>query len=184
MKHSNIKTKLLSIFSGLALIALIAGLALAPTGSAYADQATPPAAAKGKAARDAHLEKVYQREQDWLNKQTDHLSRAAEVVTKVQTFIADQTAKGKDTSTLQAALTVFQQQLATAQSSHATAAGILGTHTGFDANGKVTDANQAHQTLIDARQSLRDAHRVLRQGGLDLHRALKAYRAANKTPGK
>ena len=183
MKHSNIKTKLWSLLSSIALIALIAGLALAPTGSAYADSATPPAA-NDKAARDARLEKVYQREQDWLNKQTANLSKAAEAVTKVRTFIADQNAKGKDTSALQAALTVFQQQLATAQSSHATAAGILDTHNGFDANRHVTNPVSAHQTLIDARQSLRDAHGILRQGVLDLHRALKAYRNANKTPGK
>jgi len=183
MKHSNIKTKLLSLLSGMALIALIAGLALAPTGSAYADSATPPAA-NDKAARDARLEKVYQREQNWLNQQAGNLSKAAEAVTKVQTFIAGQNAKGKDTSALQAALTVFQQQLATAQSSHATAASVLGTHNGFDANGHMTDPVAAHQTLIDARQSLRDAHNTLRQGVLDLHRALKAYRAANKTPGK
>ena len=184
MKHSNIKTQLLRILSGMALIALMAGLALAPAGSAFADQATPPAKPDGQAARDARLEKVYQREQDWLNKQTDHLSKATDVVTKIQTFITNQNAKGKDTSALQAALTVFQQQLATAQSSHATAAGILGTHNGFDANGQVTDPALAHQTLVDARQSLRDAHSTLRQGVLDLHRVLKAYRDANKTPSK
>ena len=66
-------------------------------------------------------------------------------------------------SALQAALSTFQTQIATAQSSHNTTASVLGNHAGFDANGKVTNPDQARQTLLDGRQSLRDAHGVIRQ---------------------
>jgi hypothetical protein len=181
MKHLNIKSKFVRLISGLSIVAVaFTALAAAPVGVAFADTPTPTPK-PGQAARTARLEKVYQREQNWLTQQQANLTKATAIATKVQDFINAQNAKGKDTTALQQALAVFQQQLATAQSAHqAAAATILSNHTGFDANGKVTDAAQARQTLIDARQSLRDAHQALMQGTRDLHRAIREYRTANK----
>jgi exonuclease VII large subunit len=179
MKIANVKSKLFSIVGSLSIAGLVlASVVVAPTGTALAQTATPPARV-GQQARDERLERLYQRERDWLNQQQQNLDKTSQIVSKVQIYIANQQAKGKDVSALQAALAAFQQQIATMQSSHTTAANVLGSHAGFDANGKVTDPNQARQTLLDGRQALRAAHLILRQAILDLHRALRAWRQAN-----
>ncbi len=179
MKTANVKSKLYGIVGSLSIAGLVlVSVVAAPTGAALAQTATPPAKA-GQQARDQRLERLYRREQDWLNLQQQNLAKTSQIVSKVQTYIANQQANGKDVSALQTALGIFQQQIATAQSSHTTAANVLGNHAGFDANGKVIDPIQARQTLLDGRQALRDAHLELRQAVLDLHRALRAWRQAN-----
>jgi len=179
MKLTNLKVKFFKVVSILSLVGLVlAGIVALPSGTAFAQSATPPAK-PGQQARDERLERWYQREQTWLNQQQQNLDKTSNIVTKVQQYIAAQQAKGKDVTALQAALSTFQSQIATARSSHATAATILNNHAGFDANGKVTDPNLARQTLLDGRQALNDAHRILRQAIVDLHRAIRAWRAAN-----
>ena len=131
--------------------------------------------------RKTHLEENgLLRLQKWLSVQQTHLEATGQIVSKMQDYIADQQAKGKDTSSLEAALATFQSQIAAAQASHDTAASILSAHAGFDDNGQVTDPDQARQTLISARQSLADAHNILRQAERDLHKAVKDYRDQNK----
>src|SRR5512143_3250120 len=180
MKLSNLKFNVFKAVSILSLVGLVlAGIVALPSGTAFAQSATPPAK-PGQQARDERLERWYQREQTWLNQQQQNLDRTSNIVTRVQQHIADQQAKGKDVTALQAALSTFQSQIATAQSSHATAATILNTHAGFDVNGKVTDPNQARQTLLDGRQALHDAHLILRQAIVDLHRAVREWRQANR----
>ncbi len=181
MFTKNLKSKWQKIVAGLSVSGLVlAGIiAAAPTHAAYAAPATPPAPAQTEQTRNARLERVYQREQQWLNTQQDNLNKMNNIADKVLQFITTQQGKGKDVTALQAALTTFKSQIATAQASHAIAAGALNTHVGFDVNGKVTDAAQARQTLLDARQSLRDAHNVMRQAIYDLHRALRTWRQAN-----
>ncbi len=120
--------------------------------------------------------------------QQTNLDRANGLVTKVQTYIANQKSKGQDTSSLEAALATYQKQLATAQASHTTAANVLAAHAGFDNNGNVTNSDLARQTLTDAHQALADAHIMLVQAGTDLRKALNDYRATHKpaptpTPG-
>jgi hypothetical protein len=124
------------------------------------------------------------REQEWLKLQQTRLDGTAQIVEKTQAYITEQKSKGKDTAALEAALATFQQQVATAQTSHKTAADLLSAHAGFDASGKVTDSEQAHQTLTGAHQSLSDAHKVLQQAGLDLRKAIRAYRDANDPAAK
>jgi hypothetical protein len=119
-------------------------------------------------------------EQKGLAQQQTTLDNANGIVAKVQTYIANQKAKGQDTSALEAALATFQQQLSTAQASHTSAANLLTTHAGFDNSGNVTDPTQAHQTLMDAHQALTDAHNVLKQAGQDLRKALQDYRDTHK----
>lgn len=177
MKKLNLKSKLVyGMVSGLAVLAvLVSTAAFMPTSSVAAAAGTPPA----QAQRDQRLEKVYQREQQWLAIQTGHLQKANDVIGKVEQYITAQNAKGRDTASLTAALNIFKLQVAAAQSAHNTAASILGAHAGFDANGHVTDPDLARQTLIDTRQSLRSAHQTLKQAAHDLHAAIKEYREAN-----
>lgn len=134
-----------------------------------------------KAARQTvTLENQLAREQKALTQQQTTLDNANKVVTQVQTYIANQKAKGQDPSTLEAALATFQQQLATAQTSHATAANLLSAHAGFDDSGHVTNADQAKQTLTDAHQALETARTTLKQAGEDLRKALQDYRQTHK----
>ena len=182
MKITHMKSHLFRLAGSLSIVGLLlAGVVVSPAGTALAQTAEPPAKTD-RVANTTRLENVYQRELNWLNQQQQNLDRTDQLVSRIQTYIANQQAAGKDVTALRAALATFQQQIATAQTSHQTAASILNTHTGFDANGHVTDAAQARQTLIAGHQSLADARRVLRQAILDLHRALRNWRLANR-PG-
>jgi hypothetical protein len=126
------------------------------------------------------LARAYQREQDWLTRQQANLGKADAAVTRVQDLVSKAQAKGLDTSALEAALSTFQAQLATAQSSDDTAASVLSAHNGFDASGNVTDDTAAAQTVKDADQALKDAGAVLAQATRDLQTAVKAWEEANK----
>jgi hypothetical protein len=138
-------------------------------------QGTNPPQGNGEA-----LSSIYQKEQDFLNKQGEHLSKANDAVAKVQDLISKAQARGIDVSALQSALSTYQSQLATAQSSHQNAANILSAHNGFDGSGNVTDAAAARQTVQDAGQALKEAGNQLRQAVEDLHKNVKAWREASK----
>ena len=175
MKRTSLFSKLSTlIFSGLAVCALMLGGAwLTPATSAFAATGTPPAK---DTAVDQRLQKAFQAEQSWLSQQSDNLAKANSAVAKVQAWIEKAKAQGLDTSTVEAALSTSQTQIATAQLSHDTAAGILNGHAGFDGSGNVTDADQARQSVTSARQSLNDAHAVLAQAARDLRTAVNQFR--------
>ena len=183
MFTKNWKSKLQKVVAGLSVSGLmLAGLCAAlPANAAYAAPATPPA--QDPTVTHERLEQAYQREQQQLKIQQDNLDMLNIIADQVQQFITTQQGQGKDVTALQAALATFKSQITTAQASHATAANILSAHAGFDINGKVTDATQARQTIRAARQSLGDAHIVMRQATLDLHRALREWRQANRPTG-
>ncbi len=182
MKRKTLMAKLSGIIlSGLGALALLASaFAFAPLAPAYADNGTPPTPTPNNGAKaDERLAQAYTRTQSWLKEQTDNLGKANDAAVKAQTQIDTLKAKGKHTSTLEAALAAFKTQVVAAQTDHDKAVGILSTHAGFDAQGKVTDRTQARQTLTSARQSLEDAHLTLRQALLDLHVAIRDWRKAN-----
>ncbi len=163
------------MFAGVTLFLVVAAglVAVTPT---YAQSPSPTPQAQ---RREDLREKQFKREQEALAKQQDHLNRAATLVTKAQAYLDQLKSQGKDTTALQAALSTFNSQVATAQSAHNTAADVLNRHIGFDADGQVTNLAQATQTVIDARQSLWDANRILRQAALDLARVIRSYRRSN-----
>lgn len=171
---------LTSVFTVLA----VSGTALlaSPAVPAFAAEGTPtpqaPARDKDRAER---LEKLFQREQDWLDKQAQNLDRAHELAGRVQTRIDALKEQGKDTSALETALATFNSGIVDAQASHDAAAGILDAHVGFSANGKVTDMTQALDTVKGARQALRDCRQTLRQAVKDLLQAVRDYREANQS---
>ncbi len=170
------------VLSGLAVCALMVGGAwLAPAASALAATSTPPAS---NSAVDQRLQKAFQAEKAWLSKQGDNLTKANGAVAKVQAWIDKQKALGLDTSAVEAALSTYQTQIATAQLSHDAAAGILNSHAGFDSSGNVTDAVQARQTVTDARQSLNDARRALTQAAGDLRTAINQFRVEKAQPNR
>ncbi|MBL8056831.1 MAG: hypothetical protein JNK29_09040 [Anaerolineales bacterium] len=162
-----------AVLAGLAALSLLLGAA-AP---AFAQTPAPPA---GDARHAERLERLLERELNWLEGQTNHLAKAGEAVTRTQAFIDKAKAEGKDTSGLEAALAAFQTQLAEAQAAHAQAQALLDAKAGFDADGKVTDPAAARQTVAEAGQALRRAHFTLRQAEIDLRQAVREFRRANR----
>jgi len=177
MKPFNFGTKLVwRVFGPVAALAMLAGFVFAPTSTAYADDGMAIAPGDGK-----RLEAAFKAEQKWLSIQQEHLNKAGEFADKVQTFIDEQKAKGKDTSALEAALAAFNQQVAAAQGEHDNAASILSAHAGFDENGQVTNREAARETVKSAHEALANARKTLWQAERDLRKALKDWRQANKS---
>jgi hypothetical protein len=125
---------------------------------------------------DKELTFALQREQNWLERQQIHLTRANQVAAKAQDLIDKAQAKGVDVTDLVKALADFNTKIASAKTSHDQAASILSAKNGFDANGNVTDRQAAHQTVLDARNSLRQAHLTLANAVLSFHSAVLNWR--------
>jgi uncharacterized phage infection (PIP) family protein YhgE len=165
-----------SLAGGLFVLGLaLVGAAFAPATPAFAQEATPTPR-PGQAERDERLKNWYQREQNWLNAQAQHLGHLNEHAARAQEWIDELKGKGEDTSALEAALATFNGQIAAAQSAHDTAAGLLAAHAGFDGAGNVTDPDQARQTLVEARESLNSAHQTIVQARRDFLQAARDFR--------
>jgi hypothetical protein len=126
------------------------------------------------------LENLLKREQIVINDQQARLTLSQQAVGKAQQWIADLQAEGKDTTTLQTALSAFQTALTQAQTSLNTAKQALDAHAGFDASGQMIDATQAWKTLIDAGRAERQFHLTITQATIDVRAAVRAYLQANK----
>jgi chromosome segregation ATPase len=168
---------MVSLFSGLMTLALVFGAA----SPALAAEGTPPAPDPARQAQ--RLERALEREQRWLDGQTENLARANEAGDKLQTRIDELQGQGKDTSALEAALSAYEDKLAQAQAAHDAAQATLDTHAGFDDDGHLTDAAQARETLKSAGQSLREAHKLLREAAHGLRQAIREYRRENRPHG-
>lgn len=120
-----------------------------------------------------NLEAFYQRELELLASQAERLAKADDVVNRVEDYIAEQQAKGSDTSGAEQALSDFESALAGIQSDHDAAANILNTHSGFDDAGNVTDTQAALETVRTAGESLRQVHLNLVQALKDLRTTLQ-----------
>ncbi len=94
---------------------------------------------------DKNLSFTFQREENVLQRQQLHLTRAAQVAAKAQELITNAQSKGVKVDDLVKALADFNTQLAAAQAAHDQAASILNARNGFDSNGNVTDRQAAHQ---------------------------------------
>ncbi len=100
----------------------------------------------------------------------------AEVVDR----IAELKDEGKDTTDLEAALEVFDAEMAIAEKFHGEAKATLDVHAGFDANGKVIDEKAATETVHQAGEQLRDAAQSLQDASSDLREALRDWRQDNR----
>jgi hypothetical protein len=140
-----------------------------PTASSTA---TPAASTRLQAAW-SRVQKVYQAEGEML-------TRASSLVTKAQAWIAKVSAKGWDTSVVQAALTALQSALQTAQPIHDGGASIISAHAGFDASGTVVDPVQAKATILALRQVNQNTRTAMNGTGKALRAAIKALRQAHQ----
>jgi prefoldin subunit 5 len=176
MKQFNLgMRKILGITAGIAIgVMLMVGMGAVPATPAYA------AAPTLQAEEGLRLEYILQRQQLWLTGQQNRLDQARQYVTITQPFLAELKAQGKDTSTLETALTNFSTQIQAAQVSHDAAKQILEAKAGFDANGQVTDPQQARETLRTARQSMMEAQLTMKQAVMDLRQIIREFRQANR----
>ena len=140
--------------------------------------ATPKPQAGQRADKNMALN--LQREQNVLQRQQLHLTRATQVAAKAQELITKAQGNGVNVDDLVKALAGFNAKLADAQKSHDQAASILNTKTGFDGSGNVIDPKAAHQTLLNGRDALRQTRLSLANGVLTLRTAVQNWRIQNK----
>ena len=177
-------SKLTPFFKKFALAALVLaiGLAVLPAASASAaglqDPTNPPN--NQPAANGARLERAWARAQAVYQRQGNRLDRADAFIAKIQTLIDKATAKGWDTSAVQAALDAFNAVIPAAEAAHAPGAAIIASHNGFDADGKVTDRAAAIDSLKALVQVIKDTHTAMNGTGQALRDTIKAFRAAHK----
>jgi hypothetical protein len=100
----------------------------------------------------------------------------------VQTLIDKASAKGFDTSAIQAALNALSAVIPAVQVAHAPGAAIITSHAGFDATGKVTDRTTAIATAKSLAQVLKDTRTAMNGTWKALHEAVKALRQAHPKP--
>ena len=168
--------------SSLLVVALTAAAFVAvPAAPAYADDGTPPTPERSR-DRGARLEQVFEREKDWLSRQSDNLGKAGAASEKLSGLIEKAKANGVDVSSLEAALATFESQIAVAGRQHEQAAAVIDAHAGFNGGGKVLDPAQALETVKSAGSALREAAQTMKDAGQALREAVKAWREAHPRP--
>ncbi|MEN9562895.1 MAG: hypothetical protein RIR73_1139 [Chloroflexota bacterium] len=159
---------------------MLAGLALAlvlaavPVTNAYAADETPPAPTAEK------MEAVWARQL----KMYERLGKAFEDtdahIAKFQSMIDKAAEKGKDVTSLQAALDAYEAALGSTRPAYEALGQVFETHSGFDSNGKVTDLEQAQATVKEVREQAQALRESMGGTFKALREAVKAFREANK----
>jgi hypothetical protein len=179
---SHARKGLWTLASGLLVLALTAAaFVIVPATPAYADEEDPPSAERSR-DRGTLLERAFEREKDWLARQSANLERAAGAADKLEDLISRARDHGVDVQDLEAALGRFQRQLDAAEASHAEAERIIAAHAGFNGGGKVIDQEQALETVRDAGAALRQTMETLRGAAHDLRDAVRGWREAHPRP--
>jgi hypothetical protein len=170
-----------AFFKKFALVALILAIAMAtfPFAGASAASLTGQYQTQPDYPR---LENLWARQQAAYQRQSDLLSNASTFISKVQALIDRATAKGWDTSGIQAALNALSAVIPAVQAAHDPGAVIIASHAGFDASGKVTDRATAIATVKSLAQVLRDTRTAMNGTLKALHEAVKAFRQAHPHP--
>lgn len=115
-----------------------------------------------------------------VDAQQDLIDTANAVADLAEEYIADEQAKGFDTSELEAALDALNGKIGEAQASHDAAVQVLDDKAGFDEDGQVVDPEQARDTLKTARDSMQDAGNNLRTGQQEFRQAMRDYRQSKR----
>jgi hypothetical protein len=175
-------SKLIPSLKKIALVALVLAIGLASfpllgASAASLDATAAPAAATPDNTR---LELNWARAQAAYNRQGDRLGMADKFEARIQSLIDKATAKGWDTSAVQAAFDAFTAILPAAQAAHDPGAAIIASHTGFDASGTVTDRPAAVETLKALNQVLKNTRTAMNGTGLALRAAIRAFRDAHQ----
>ncbi|NOT06274.1 MAG: hypothetical protein HOP27_16905 [Anaerolineales bacterium] len=170
-----------NMFKKMILAVMAAALVFAafPVTSAYAQGENP--ALTGEVSNEK-LEKAWVRQLNIYERLGNGFDGLDDQIAKFQERIDKAASKGRDVTTLQAALDAFEAASKTAQPIYDSIESIVNSHAGFDADGKVTDAEQAKSTVDEMRAKLKEVKSSMDGTGKALHEALKAFRESNKPP--
>jgi len=155
-KNKNLKKGLLvALLLSLGLILLPA---TSTSAASLADEVPPITSPE---ADDSRLEEMYSKLVNRYERQTSWMEKADGMTTRVENLIEKASARGFDTSDLQAALDTFNSAYAEAHRYNQLAGEILDAHEGFNGSGKVKDREQAIETLKSLRDALRGAYEAM-----------------------
>lgn len=174
-------SKFTAILRKLSLVILIVtlGLTIFPFTSASAAEMEAHSPAR---PNDVRLENMWIREQAAYKIQGNRLDNASTFIENIQNLINRATAKGWDTSSVQAALDELSKVIPEVQAAHDPGAAIITSHTGFDSDGNVTDRATALKTVRSLRQVLKDSRSAMNGTGAALRDAIRAFRQAHPRP--
>lgn len=169
------------LFKKLTLALLVAMLALAalPVTSAFAQEENPP-----KEVTNEQLEKAWAKQLQVYEKLSKVFDDSTIRLDKAQELIDKATAKGRDTTVVQAALNAFVAAVEKSHSVYENIQPLITAHAGFDSNGKVTDATQAKATVQGVRAKLQELKTSMDGTGKALREAIRAFREANRPVGE
>lgn len=126
------------------------------------------------------LERIFARQQDWLDRQSANLDRTGQVNERVEALIARIEEQGLDPVPIVQALQAFNSAAASARVDHLKAKAILTIHAGFNDRGQVINLREAAQTVRTAGSTLHSAARTLRSATRELAQAIRDFRQAHK----
>ncbi len=164
------------------LVVLIAGAFLLafPSSTAHAEGLEEPPPANGEKAGiiKQQLEAAFERQQDNLVKQEENIEKLSQVSTSAQERIDSLREKGKDVSSLEAALAEFEDAIPRINELHQETADLISSHAGFGNNGKVTEIETAARTVKIIRENMMKTRRIMNNAVRELRIAVLLYRDA------
>lgn len=125
------------------------------------------------------LENNFDREKSALTRQAENILKMDRLTEKAQERIDALKAKGKDVSSLEAALAAFESAIVDIKASHAVAARLVAAHAGFADNGKVTDIQTAKDTVLQVHDALTSTRQMMVDAGKAIRQAIRQYRETN-----
>jgi hypothetical protein len=173
--------KISALFKKIALASLVLAIALAALPFAGASAAALNGQTNPQ-PDNTRLENLWARQQAVYQRQSDRLANASTFIARAQTLIDKASAKGWDTSAVQAALNALSAVIPAVQAAHAPGAAIIAAHAGFDASGTVTDRATAIATVKSLAQVFQDTHTAMDGTLKALYEAVKAFRQAHPHP--
>ncbi len=180
-------SKMTSLLNKFVLAALVLGLGLVAlpvsgveASAGLTDESNPPSSDR---LNNERLEQAWARLQEAYTRQGERLDKADEFIARIQTLIEKASAKGWDTSAVQAALEAFAAAIPGTQAAHEPGAAIIASHAGFDESGQVTDRAAAIETAKALGQVLKDTHAAMNGTGEALREAIRDLREAHPPAG-
>jgi hypothetical protein len=176
--NKQISNSIKVVFS--AVIAASIAINLIPAGNVFAsysaDDTTPPQSTPQGEKKS--LDQVFVMEQKAHDHQIELITKAGTMSGKISELVARAKSNGKDTSTLEKALSDFNTKIGEVRLAYDQTGKLIKGHEGFDADGKVTDrelaaktAEEIHKGNQNVRRSLADAVKSLRTAGEEFRKA-------------
>jgi DNA repair exonuclease SbcCD ATPase subunit len=175
--------KFVKVLSTGFLVILLTGMFLFafPTSTAHAEglDDNPPGNAEKLGLVKQRIEAAFERQQANLVRQAQNIQRLNQLSAKAQDRIDALKEKGKDVSSLEAALTAFESSITGINTSHQVADDLIDTHAGFGNNGKVVDIQIAGSTVKSIHEALKSTQQMMIIAAKELRQAIRNFRDTN-----